>query len=81
MDREVEAFITGHRPKDANAGIEYGDPWVKPMSNEIERYPRFEIEALGKPPVAHKRHRRTKAEVTAAKVAKDERKAARAKLA
>ncbi|MGY4464672.1 hypothetical protein ACVWWK_000354 [Bradyrhizobium sp. LB9.1b] len=47
MDREVEAFITGHRPKDANAGIEYGDPWVKTMYNEIERYPRFQIEALG----------------------------------
>ncbi|MET4322581.1 DUF6538 domain-containing protein [Bradyrhizobium sp. RT5a] len=78
MDREVEAFITGHRPKDANAGIEYGDPWVKTLSNEIERYPKFEIESLGKPPVAHKRHRRSNAEVAAAKVAKEERKTARA---
>jgi integrase len=77
MDREVEAFITGHRPKDANAGIDYGDAWVKTMSNEIERYPRFAIEALAKPPAPHKRCRRTNADVAAAKAAKETRKAAR----
>jgi hypothetical protein len=54
---------------------------VKTLSNEIERYPKFEIESLGKPPVGHKRHRRTKAEVAAAKAAKEERKTAHAKLA
>lgn len=79
MDREVEGFITGHRPKDSNAGNDYGDRWIRTMSAEVEKYPRFKIAALRKPPAAHKRHRRTDAEVAAAKTAKEKRKAARAK--
>jgi integrase len=78
MDREVEGFITGHRPKDSNAGNDYGDRWIKTMSAEIEKYPRFKVAALSKPPAPHKRHRRTNAEVAAAKAAKEKRKAARA---
>jgi hypothetical protein len=39
MDREVEGFITGHRPKDSNAGNDYGDRWIRTMSAEIEKYP------------------------------------------
>jgi hypothetical protein len=71
MDREVEGFITGHRPKNSNAGNDYGDRWVKTLSAEIERYPRFEIAALHKPRLPHRRHRRTNAEVAAAKAAKE----------
>ncbi|GAA0005879.1 hypothetical protein BRDID11002_58830 [Bradyrhizobium diazoefficiens] len=67
MDREVEGFITGHRPKDSNAGNDYGDRWIKTMSAEIERYPRFKIAALDKPAAPHKRNRRTNAEVARAK--------------
>lgn len=67
MDREVEGFITGHRPKDANAGNDYGDRWINTMAAEIEKYPRFRIIALKKQPAPHKRHRRTAAEVSAAK--------------
>ncbi|MHC4053329.1 site-specific integrase [Bradyrhizobium sp. 25ACV] len=36
MDCEVEGlFITGHRPKDSNAGNDYGDPWIETMAAEI----------------------------------------------
>jgi hypothetical protein len=38
MDREVEGFITRHRPKDSNAGNDYGDRWIRTMSAEIEKY-------------------------------------------
>ena len=74
MDREVEGFITGHRPKNSNAGNDYGDRWIKTMSAEIERYPRFKIAALDKSPAPHRRHRRTNAEVAAAKAAREKRK-------
>jgi hypothetical protein len=78
MDREVEGFITGHRPKNSNAGNDYGDRWIETMSAEIERYPRFKIAALRKNPAPHNRRRRTNAEVAAAKVANEVRNAARA---
>lgn len=81
MDREVEGFITGHRPKDSNAGNDYGDPWIETMAAEIEKYPRFEIDALNHPPVPHKRRRRTDFDVAVAKAAKKRRKAARARRA
>ncbi|MCK1667965.1 DUF6538 domain-containing protein [Bradyrhizobium sp. 153] len=77
MDREVEGFITGHRPKDSNAGHDYGDRWIKTMSANIEKYPRYKIAALDLPAGPHKRHRRDPAEVAAARVAKERRKAAR----
>ncbi|MDN4987095.1 hypothetical protein QY049_28430 [Bradyrhizobium sp. WYCCWR 13022] len=79
MDREVEGFITGHRPKDANSGNDYGDPWMLTMSKEIEKYPRYELAAFDGPPVPHKRRRRTNFDVAVAKAAKEKRKAARAK--
>jgi site-specific recombinase XerD len=78
MDREVEGFITGHRPKDSNAGNDYGDRWIKTMSANIEKYPCYKIPALGETPSPHRRHRRTDAEIAVAKVAKEKRKAARA---
>lgn len=78
MDREVEGFITGHRPKDAGSGNDYGDHWVQTMSAEIEKYPRYDIPALNQPPIPHKRRRRTDFDVAVAKAAKEERKAARA---
>jgi integrase len=77
MDREVEGFITGHRPKNAGSGNDYGDPWVQTMSAEIEKYPRYDIPALNQPPMPHKRRRRTDFDVAVAKAAKEERKAAR----
>jgi site-specific recombinase XerD len=77
MDREVEGFITGHRPKDAGSGSDYGDHWVQTLSAEIEKYPRFEIDALNGPPVPFKRRRRTDFDVALAKEAKEKRKAAR----
>jgi hypothetical protein len=77
MDRE-EGFITGHRPKDSNAGNDYGDRWVKTMSANIEKYPRYRIAALRLAPPPHKCHRRTDAEVASATAAKEARKAARA---
>ena len=77
MDREVEGFITGHRPKNSTAGNDYGDRWIKTMSAEIEKYPRFQIAALRQSPAPHERHRRTNAEVAAANTAKEKRKAAR----
>jgi integrase len=75
MDREVEGFITGHRPKDSNAGNDYGDRWIKTMAAEIEKYPRFRIAALKESPAPHKRRRRTDAEVAAARAEKEGRKA------
>lgn len=78
MDREVEGFITGHRPKDAGSGNDYGDRWIQTMSAEIEKYPRYDVPALNQPPVPHKRRRRTDFDVALAKAAKLERKAARA---
>jgi hypothetical protein len=77
MDREVEGFITGHRPKNSTAGNDYGDRWIKTMSAEIEKYPRFQTAALRQSPAPHKRHRRTNAEVAAANTAKEKREAAR----
>lgn len=79
MDREVEGFITGHRPKDANSGNDYGDHWMLTMSKEIEKYPRYELSAFDQPPVPHKRRRRTNFDVAVAKAAKEKRKAARGK--
>lgn len=79
MDREVEGFITGHRPKDSNAGNDYGDRWIETMAAEIEKYPRYDIAALEHPPVPHKRRRRNNYDVAVAKAAKEERKAARAR--
>ncbi|MHC2624005.1 hypothetical protein ACVIW2_006037 [Bradyrhizobium huanghuaihaiense] len=79
MDREVEGFITGHRPKDANSGNDYGDPWMLTMSKEIEKYPRYELPAFDRPSVPHKRRRRTNYDVAVAKAAKERRKAARAR--
>lgn len=78
MDREVEGFITGHRPKDANSGNDYGDHWMLTMSKEIEKYPRYDLPAFGQPRVPHKRRRRTNFDVAVAKAAKEKRKAARA---
>ena len=78
MDREVEGFITGHRPKNSNAGNDYGDRWIRTMSAEIEKYPRFKIAALKVDPVPHKRVRRTTAELATAAEAKTSRKNARA---
>lgn len=79
MDREVEGFITGHRPKDANSGNDYGDHWMLTMSKEIEKYPRYELAAFDGPPVPHKRRRRTDYDVALAKAAKEKRKAALAR--
>lgn len=81
MDREVEGFITGHRPKDSNAGNDYGDRWIETMAAEIEKYPRYEIAALNHPPVPHKRRRRTNFDVEVAKAEKEKRKAVRASRA
>jgi hypothetical protein len=72
MDREVEGFITGHRPKNSNAGHDYGDRWVQTMSAEIEMYPRFDIPALKAIPAPHKRVRRTNAEAAAARAREGE---------
>lgn len=78
MDREVEGFIIGHRPKNSTASTDYGDRWVATMSAEIEKYPRFDIPELRLPPAPHKRRRRTNFDVAVAKAAKEEHKAARA---
>jgi integrase len=77
MDREVEGFITGHRPKNSTAGNDYGDRWIKTMSAEIEKYPRFQIAVLRQSAAPRKRHQRTNAEVDAANTAKEKRKATR----
>jgi hypothetical protein len=78
MDREVEGFITGHRPKRQGASPDYGDRWVETMANEIEKYPRYRIEALSRPQAPHKRVRRTRAQIAAYETAKAARKAGRA---
>jgi hypothetical protein len=70
MDREVEGFITGHRPKRQGASPDYGDRWVETMANEIEKYPRYRIEALSRPQAPHKRVRRTGAQIAADEAAR-----------
>ncbi|OSJ32167.1 hypothetical protein BSZ19_20240 [Bradyrhizobium japonicum] len=70
MDREVEGFIIGHRPKNSNAGHDYGDRWIKTMAAEIEKYPRFRISALYLPAAPHKRRRPAEAKASAARVQK-----------
>jgi len=62
MDREVEGFITGHRPK-GGASPDYGDRWVATMADEIEKYPRYKIAALSQPQRPHKRVRRTREQI------------------
>ncbi|MGY0572798.1 hypothetical protein ACTGJ9_018385 [Bradyrhizobium sp. RDM12] len=54
MDREIEGFISGHRPKDSNAVHDYGDRWIATMSSEIEKYPRIDIPALRQAPKLHR---------------------------
>lgn len=78
MDREVEGFITGHRPKDANSGFDYGDRWVETMSVEIEKYPAFRIPTLEAPQAPHQRRRRTRAQIEADNATKAARMARRA---
>jgi hypothetical protein len=78
MDREVEGFITGHRPKKQGASPDYGDRWVETMANEIEKYPRYQIKALMRPQLPHKRIRRTAEQIAADEAAKAARKASRA---
>lgn len=79
MDREVEGFITGHRPKDSGASAGYGDRWVATMSAEIEKYPRFKVDVAGA--TARKKTRRSADQIAADDAAKAARKAARAKRA
>ncbi|MCX7318393.1 MAG: hypothetical protein NT113_02455, partial [Hyphomicrobiales bacterium] len=79
MDREVEGFITGHRPKESNASSDYGDRWVATMSAEIEKYPRFAVDGAGV--TARKKTRRSADQIAADDAAKAARKAARAKRA
>nr|BCE70208.1 hypothetical protein XF8B_03190 [Bradyrhizobium diazoefficiens] len=67
MNSDVEGFIVGHRPKDANAGHDYGDRWVTTMSAEVEKYPRFDIPALRQPSAPNKRRHRTNFDATVAK--------------
>jgi integrase len=76
MDREVEGFITGHRPKDSGASAGYGDRWVATMSAEIEKYPRFAVDGAGV--VARKKSRRSPDAIAADDAAKAARKATRA---
>jgi hypothetical protein len=78
MDREVEGFITGHRPKKAGSSPDYGDRWVKTMAKEIEKYPRYRIKALSRPQAPHKRSRRTREQIATDEAAKATRKVARA---
>jgi hypothetical protein len=80
MDREVQGFITGHRPK-GSASPDYGDRWVETMANEIEKYPTYRIAKLKRPPTPHKRVRRTSTQIAADEAAKAARKAARARQA
>lgn len=75
MDREVEGFITGHRPKDSSASAGYGDRWVATMSAEIEKYPRFAVDGAGV--VARKKSRRSPDQIAADGAAKAARKASR----
>ncbi|MGY8710529.1 hypothetical protein RAD16_32740 [Bradyrhizobium sp. 18BD] len=77
MDREVEGFITGHRPKESNASNDYGDRWVATMSAEIEKYPRFDIPELKKPPAPHRVRRRTRAQIAADEAGKTARRSLR----
>ena len=76
MDREVEGFITGHRPK-GGASHDYGDRWAATMAAEIERYPRYKVAAVKRPPAPHKRRRRTAAQIAVDDATKAARKAAR----
>lgn len=76
MHPEVEGFITGHRPKDSNASSSYGDRWIATMSREIEKYPRFVVDATEAGP--RKRVRRSPEQIATEAAAKAARKAARA---
>lgn len=83
MHPEVEAFLIGHGGSDDDEkvrkiALKYGDPWVRTLSKNIEKYPRYNIAALNKPPAPHKRTRRTKAQIAIDEAAKQARKAARA---
>ena len=78
MDREVEGFVTGHRPKESGASFDYGDRWVETMSIEVEKYQPFRIPALKSPPGPHQRRRRTRAQIEVDNAAKAARMARRA---
>jgi hypothetical protein len=45
--------------------LDYGDAWVQTLKNTIEKYPRYEIAALGAPPAPHRRIRRASAQIAA----------------
>lgn len=83
MHPEIVGFILGHGGTDDDEEIQkvamqYGDPWVKTLSKNIEKYSRYEIAALNEVPAPHKRVRRKRAEIAIADAAKAARKAARA---
>lgn len=83
MHPEVEAFLIGHGGSDDDekvrkVAMKYGDPWVRTLSKNIEKYPRYRIAALNQPATPHKRARRTRAQIAIDNAAKEARKAARA---
>lgn len=83
MHSEVEAFLIGHGGSDDDEEVrkiamKYGDPWVRTLAKNVEKYPRYNIAALKRPPAPHKRIRRTRAKIAADNAAKAAMKAARA---
>jgi hypothetical protein len=70
MHAEVEGFITGHST--GKTSQDDGPRWTKTLAQEIAKYPRFKIAALTRPPVPHKRIRRTRTQIAADQEAREQ---------
>ena len=80
MKPELCDYMCGHESK-SGTGARYGKRKVTILAKEMSLFPRFKVPALGRPPIPHKRMRRTPAEVAADESAQIGRRSTRAKAA
>jgi integrase len=78
MKPELCDYMCGHEGK-SGTGARYGKRRVPILAKEMTLFPRFKVPALNRPPMPHKRLRRTRAQLAADSAAKAGREAARAK--
>jgi hypothetical protein len=80
MKPELCDYMCGHESK-SGTGARYGKRKVPVLAKEMSLFPRFKVPALNRAPAAHRRTRRTRAQIAADVAAKGPRQAKRAKAA
>jgi integrase len=77
MKPELCDYMCGHESK-SGTGARYGKRKVAVLAKEMALFPRFKVPALNRPPVPHKRTRRTREQIVADEATKVARRTARA---